>query len=334
MKSIFKDGVANTLMLAMFALDAGAATVEKDENGLPKAWRVFPFGPVSLTKDGVTLAGEFTREHADRIIAHHQQKGEKIPLDCNHVLAAAAGELKVEERELIKMTGENHPLPVGFASLEKREDGLWISDVDWVPLGAELMKRKLFRYFSPVIRGLKDGNLRISSCAVTNGPAIDNLDAIAANAEAGTDTPDAAFVGKARELLGLGAESSPAAVVGAIEGLLAKVKNHDNLQSRVDKLEMDAESKSRQELIEKGLAEGKITNDMRKWAQGQDTAVLSAFLQVAPRTVPTQRINTGNLEDTSGDAVALTADDKKTCKILGISHEDFLETKKQIANGV
>lgn len=43
-------------------------------------------------------------------------------------------------------------------------------------------ERKIYKYFSPVIRGIENGPLRVTSVAMTNTPAINHLDALAASA--------------------------------------------------------------------------------------------------------------------------------------------------------
>lgn len=158
-------------------------TVEHDGNGVPVAWRLFAFGPFSITRSGETLQGEFTPEAAEQILAHFQAKGSKIPLDSEHFLFQLAEKMGVPEYEIRNLIPDGRGT-FGFASLEIRPDGLWVAQVEYVPLARQLMAEGIFRYFSPVIRGLSDGRLRITSVAFTNTPAIDQLESLAAMAEA------------------------------------------------------------------------------------------------------------------------------------------------------
>lgn len=311
-------------------------SVRKNEEGLPVEWRLFEYGPISITKDGASLSGEFKEEHADKIMEHFNGKGSKLPVDCNHMLYMFAEQHKRDEREVAAMTGENS-LAMAFGNLEKRDDGLWVKDVEWLPLGAELMKEKVFRYFSPVIRGLSDGNLRVTSLSVLNNPAINGMDAIAASAESPENPeegktpeedkkPSGEALAKIKELLGL-SESDPAeAVQGAIEGLLEKLKSFESMKNDVDTLKMNAEKQKKEEMIQKALDAGTLTNAMLPWAKEQSSIALSAFLKVAPKQVETQRMD--DLNNSERDSLALTAAEKKVCDTMGLSSEEFLKTKK------
>lgn len=176
---------ANALALGIHEL-AGDRPVIRDGNGVPVAWRLFAFGPFAITRNGQTLQGEFTPEAAAAIMEHYATKGTKIPLDSEHFLFRLAEQLGVGESEVAAALPDGRGT-FGYAALELREDGLWVADVEYVPLARRLMAEGVFRYWSPVIRGLSDGRLRITSVAFTNSPAIDGMDSFAARAE--TDSP-------------------------------------------------------------------------------------------------------------------------------------------------
>ena len=319
MKTIFARQGQDKLSLGLDSTDM--KTVEKDEDGLPKAWRVFPFGPVSITRDGVTLSGEFTQDDADKIIGHFNKKGEKIPIDANHMLERVADFLKCEEMDISKLTGEKS-LAMGFGAFEKRADGLWIKDVEWLPLGSELMKQKVFRHFSPVIRGLKDGNLRITSLSVLNDPAIDNQDAIAASAET---RASAAVIVKIKDALGLGAEDNSEALLGALQGIVVKLKAFDAMKADIDKIKLEAEEKTKAELIAQGLKDDKLSNALiEQWAKDQSSVTLSTFLKVAPRIGLSDRIKLPSGNGESG----LSEQEQAICGQLSLSAEEFNKAKK------
>ncbi|MDT8389430.1 MAG: phage protease [Lentisphaeria bacterium] len=187
MIKLFKQavkGLGNALAMGINDLvhvDSGG-WVERDADGAPVAWRLFKFGKFTITRNGETIYGDFTREAADSILAHFAQKGGKIPLDSKHFLYALAEKLQVDESEVVKLLPDKRGT-FGYASLEMREDGLWVVGVEYVPLARKLMAEGIFRYFSPVFRGLSDGMLRITSVAFTNQPAIDQLNSLAAMAE-------------------------------------------------------------------------------------------------------------------------------------------------------
>jgi phage I-like protein len=158
---------------------APARAVERAADGVPTAWRLFGWGPFTITREGATVRGDFTPEAADIIVASFEGKGGKIPLDAKHFLFHLAQDLGIEESEVTRLLPDGRGT-FGFAALEKRDDGLWLSDIEYVPPARALMARGVFRHFSPVVRGLSDGRLRITSVAFTNQPAIDRLDALVA----------------------------------------------------------------------------------------------------------------------------------------------------------
>lgn len=168
-------------------------TVERDANGVPTAWLLVRAGPVPLRKNGADYVLELTSKDLSAIEQYQKTQGEKIPIDSNHFLHILAQAHGVEETEALKIIPSG-VVAMGFGSLECRADGseLWLSDVEWTPNAYELLKEKIFRYFSPVFRGLKDGPIRITSVAMENEPAIRNLDALAATAEDKSSIEDAA----------------------------------------------------------------------------------------------------------------------------------------------
>jgi phage I-like protein len=388
---------------------AGPLRVERDQSGVPVAWRLFAFGPVSITRDGETLQGEFTEAAADSIMQHFAQKGGKIPLDSRHFLFMLAQEMGVDESEVLRLLPDGRGT-FGFAALEKRPDGLWVVAVEYVPLARRLMAEGIFRYFSPVLRGLADGRLRITSVAFTNNPAIDQLDALAAEGETepavydidalaasldavsaasanrsskpqpkghhpmtkllaalasllgldslalgddGTapdgladqiatlagehnrlkaqETAQKSFLAGVRDALALGDGSSLETAQAAILGLRAAADQAGSLKTRVDALELEAESRRRQEVVDRGLAAGKLTKAMldSAWLKGQDAAALSAYLDFAPVVCPPGRLDRATLA--TPDAVALSASELNIASLLGISPEAMLATKKGAA---
>lgn len=369
------------------------APVIVDGKGVPTAWRLFEFGPLSITRGGRTYRGEFTEEAADAIMEYFARKGGKIPLDSRHFLFRLAEKLGVSESDVAAKLPDGRGT-FGYAALEKRADGLWAVDVEYVPMAYRLMAEGVFRYFSPVLRGLSDGRLRITSVAFTNEPALDGLESLAAEAEeppigdvdalaASLDAVTAsvtersrkeqetemkqlleklasllgmdsialsedsavpedvvtkitdlagevkslredrearkAFLAAVGDCLALGEDADLKTAEAAILGLSAKAGQADDMKSRVDALELEAEDRKRREVIERGMAEGKITRAMidGDWLKGQDAAALSAFLSTAPVVVPVDRVRTDTL--TQPDAAALSDDQRGILALVGVT---------------
>jgi phage I-like protein len=383
--------------------------IERDASGVPFAWRLFPVGRTEITRNGnERIVLDFTPEMFQEIVGYFQEKGGKIPLDSRHFLYRLAEKFGVDESEVLRLLPYGRGT-FGYADLELRDDGLWAVNVEYVPLARDLMAEGIFRWFSPVLRGLADGRLRITSVAFENEPAINNLDAIAASADtkprtltlaeigravdaiaasanqisrnrhpktepakeksvkklltalagllgmdslslgADQDAPEGvvekietlknelpglrkvksaadSFLGAVRDTLALGADADLNAAQGAILGLAEKARQADGLKTRVDALELAAETRKRDELIEQGRTAGKLTDGPQlEWARKQDSVALGAFLAVAPVVVQ-GRIDRTHV--TAPDSVALSASDREVCKLIGIKEADFLATKK------
>jgi hypothetical protein len=327
------------LMGATGPSEDASGWVEHDEAGVPIAFRLFAFGAFSVTQNGETYKGEFTPQHAARILDYFRNKGTRVPVDTQHVLHAIAEALKVEEQEIAALIGDR-VATMAFGDLESREDGLWLSRIEWVPIGYKLMQEKLLRYFSPVVRGLKEGPLRVTSVAMTNTPAIDGLQELVAEAEAGehdtifggpgghgtesaeqglqcllghvavfseaglgsesgkeglqeaidvledahgelTDLRAAslsstALVADLGDVCGLGAESSPDAILGAARLLAERAKD---AEAKLDTIALESEVAERMTLLQGGLADGRLAPvDVDTWAAEAETETLREYL--------------------------------------------------------
>jgi len=396
----------NALAMTVQDLRGTPAHVERDADGVPTAWRIFGYGPVRITRDGRTLEGEFTPHHAAEIVAHFRRKGTPIPLDSRHFTFRLAESLGVDETDIIDLL-KTDSATFGFAALEARDDGLWLTGAEYHPLARRLIAEGTLRYFSPVLRGLAAGPLRLTSMTFTNTPATDGQLAIAADAEpalpysdidslaasldalrasatqsrakpkeaqmdkllnaiaalTGRDAialsddgtvPDdiidalstlttelgalrgarndaGAFLAAVRAPLALADDAPLTHVEGAVLALAEKAKTADDLRARVDALAAEAEGRRHRELVDRGLSEGKLTEDMAaNWAAKQDAAALEAFLQHAPRVVPVNlSLDRGALP--RADAVALTAEDRQIAAQCGITEEDMLKGKQALA---
>lgn len=164
------------------AAEGTAAAVEKDAEGVPTAWRLLKPGTNELTLEGKRVDLVLSADYMDMIINYHNEKGVQIPIDSNHFLKHFADEKGVDESEVLKMIPSG-ALAMGYGDLQLRADGLWFCNVQFNPLARKMVKEKSFKYFSPVIRGFVDGRLRVTSVAMENEPAINNLDALAASAD-------------------------------------------------------------------------------------------------------------------------------------------------------
>lgn len=168
-------------------LNIGAPAVRRGADGIPTAIRIMAPGLMSLTLDGRRIAGQVDADDIRKILDNYALKSELIPVDCEHLLQMIADQRGISESELVTsepLLGEK--AAAGFVSLSEEDGALWATFERMTPRMRELLSGaadRMYGYFSPVIRGLSDGNLRITSLALTNVPAINGQELLAACGE-------------------------------------------------------------------------------------------------------------------------------------------------------
>ena len=155
--------------------------VKQDANGVPKEWTLLHAGVNRLVKNGKDYELHLSVEDLDAIAAYQAKKGEAIPIDSNHYLHILAEKHGVEEGEALRLIPSG-VAAMGFGTLFREGNDLRIR-AEWTPGAYELLKEKIFRYCSPVLRGLKEGPIRITSVAMENEPALNCEDVLAAGSE-------------------------------------------------------------------------------------------------------------------------------------------------------
>ena len=170
-------------------------------------WTLLRIGSNPICQEGRDGSLVLTAEAMQQILDYHTKKGELIPLDSEHYLFELANQKKLDEGETLKLF-PGGVAALGFGSLALSGEDLRIK-VKWNPKAYEMLKEKIYKYFSPVIRGLENGPLRVTSVAMTNTPAINNLDALAASATIKPETGGKENMGKLEKALSrlLGRES-------------------------------------------------------------------------------------------------------------------------------
>ena len=164
------------------------SNVKQDANGVPEEWTLLHAGVNRLVKNGKDYELRLSVEDLDAIAAYQAKKGEAIPIDSNHYLHILAEKHGVEESEALRLIPSG-VAAMGFGTLFREGDELRIR-AEWTPGAYELLKEKIFRYCSPVIRGLKEGPIRITSVAMENEPALNCEDVLAAGGEGDDADPE------------------------------------------------------------------------------------------------------------------------------------------------
>ena len=311
----------------------------------PKPFRLFEVGENKLTRNGKDYFLPLSAEDVAAIADYQHKKGEKIPIDSRHALFLAAEKAGVSESEMLRMVPGN-VAALGFAALESRSDGLWAVDVELTPLGAELLENGSLRYWSPVIRGLDNRSpLRVTSIAMDNVPALNNLDILAAGGELTLTTAcnqaDQKMKGmrqmsnlteKAlRKLLGDDAlalsDSTDAEIAGKVEALGAELESLRASKSKLDALELAGETNLRKQLIDQAISENRVTNAERDGLMQLDSAWLAA--ELPKRTANALPPAIEDDPEKRDDEISLTEEEKAFAAERGITEEEYLKAKKE-----
>ena len=321
--------------------------VERSPSGVPSAWRLFALGANPLTLKGHDAVLTLGEPEMRRIVEYHRKKGCKIPIDSRHFVSQLATSLRRDESEILNLLPHG-TATMGYGALELRSDGLWLSEVEFVPLAEELLKAGTIKYCSPVIRGL-DGSepLRLTSVALDNEPCLNNLPELTATLplaelnllfanltkkEAIMPEPTIEMLrDKAvREVLELSETDSPETVRGKLVALKTQAELVPGLNTRVRELELAEDQRKCQGLITEMLEKGQLSNAQAESEhfKKMSFAELSEYKKATPEgtMVPTKKVTDPERKETT------PAPESKILKNLGLS-EDEMKKAKEAGNG-
>lgn len=340
------------MLLCTPSLELGEA-VERSPAGVPTAWRLFAIGENPLTIKGSDATLTLGEPEMRSIVEYHRKKGCKIPIDSRHFVSHLATELKRDESDILRLMPSG-TATMGFGALELRPDGLWLSEVEFVPVAQELIKAGTIKYFSPVIRGL-DGSepLRVTSVALDNEPCLNHLPELSGTltlAELNTfytnltkeaimppenkqETPlelkrDAIV----REVLELSENDSPETVRGKLIALKTQAALVPGLNEKVKELELAEDQRKCKLLIAEMLEKGQLSNAQAESNHFKNAtyAELSEYQKATPEgtMVPTKKVTQPERKAPEGDKSS------PILKNLGLSEEDMKKMKaKEAGNG-
>jgi len=108
---------------------------------------------------------------ASALIADFEARQNRTVVDYEHQTLLAA------------QNGQPAPAAGWFGKLEWRDSGLWAIDVDWTERATAMIDSGEYKYISPVFSyDKKTGAVkRLINAALTNNPALDGMDAVAAS---------------------------------------------------------------------------------------------------------------------------------------------------------
>lgn len=259
---------------------------DKYKRTLPERFLLLKFGKNSYTKDARTGEFIFTEEDASTLIDEFLLRKKDLVIDFEHQ----------------SISGKKAPAAGWIKALEKSQDGLVAIIKYWTKEAEELLLNGQYRYFSPTLYFSSDGKRVISlhSVALTNHPALHDIPPLAAD-----DLTENPLREKGEEKKEIFTEKREKEEKEPEEkNLLAQLADLQEKEARLDAFLLlhsvssleelsrkweEEKTAKRNEKILQAFHEGKLTENMRSWAENllqKSPELFDSFLQCAPKIVP------------------------------------------------
>lgn len=258
--------------------------------------------------------------------------------------------------------GQPAPAAGWFKALEWREGaGLYATDVEWTAKARAHIDAGEYKFISPVFSyHPKTGEvLRMHMAALTNNPALDGMDAVAALATEFFTRSQEPTIKEDRPmkaiaiLLGLAEDASEAEITTALAALKAKTGEQDTtiaalktqspdpakyvpietvtqLQTDLAALSARLNDGELDSVIEGALDAGKLLPAMESWARElgkSNLAALKTYIEKTPAIAALKGTQTGGREP-DGKASELSDDALKITAMMGNDPVAVLKTMK------
>lgn len=272
------------------------------------------------------------------------------------------------EHQTLATADNGKPAPAAgwFKTLEWRDgQGLFATDVQWTDAAKAMIDAGEYKFISPVF-GFDRATgavLKLQMAALTNTPALDGMDAVAALAQEfftrsqePTHEKDQPMKALAL-LLGLKEDATEAEINAAIVALNAKVAAHDAtvaalkeqagkpdpakfvpvesvaaLQADLAALTARLNEGELEDVVQAALKEGKLLPAMEPWARElgkKDLAALKGYVEKFPAVLNGNQ--TGGRAPAGEQAGDLSVEQLAVCKLMGVKVDDFKATLKAAA---
>lgn len=333
-----------------------AARVLTDAGGpAPGRIQLFPMGEFSArdgrpgTLKGVKVkAWTITPIIAAAVIARWQQRETPLVVDYEHQTINAAE------------NGKPAPAAGWIESLEAGPDGLYAT-VKWTDAARTFIQADEYRYISPVFTFDPETGavLELKSAALTNYPALDGMDAVAARAKDDSSMKKETLEAL-RQFFGLAADADEDAALAALKAqgqtlaamltaakeaipdpskyvpaaiLTAAQEKNAALAAKVKELEDNGSLAALTAEIDAALADGRLPKSCEAWAKAtaktHPDAVKSYIASSVPPIAALTSTQTGGTSPAGTPHIAaLTDEERYACAQLGMSEAEFLEAKK------
>lgn len=277
-----------------------------------KELRLFALGKNKTEKGDFYLDGD----SVDSILSKQKDVGNLYSFDYDHGM----------------ISGQNG-VSAGSFVLDKKEDGIYATNIDWTEKASNHILNKEYLYISPAFVTVTKSNKKfikeIVNCALTNIPATHNATTLLSKEsqmELELLKKELAESKTKVESLGLDVIQLKKQTEIKDMDLIALKKQVETKDAELIALKAQAEKIKFDACFEKGVSLGKLVpSDKEKIVQLCDTSdKLEIYLSIQPtkiKTAPSEQ------EDATKSEI-LSDVEKHICQLTGISEEQFLKTKK------
>ncbi|MCW8842405.1 MAG: phage protease [Rhodobacteraceae bacterium] len=310
-----------------------AMALNVEDGSVPDWVQLLPAGRSVRGVDGRS----WTMEDANALIDSFLARNNDLPVDLEH-----ATQIKGAQ-------GEPAPAVGWIKELEARDTGLW-GRVEWNGEGEALLRRRAYRYLSPVFKFAKrTGEItRMVSAGLTNNP---NLDLVALNS-ADDLTEETTMDPAVLEALGLNSTATSADTVLAIQKLKAAETtalnraaspdpnkfvpkaDYDLAMNRIsdfEAVEKEREGEAINAAIDAAIEAGKVAPMSRDYhtAACREEGGLERFQAMVDVSAVIADKSGLDQKDPTKKTATLSADEEAVCQQMGITAEEFLAAKKE-----
>ena len=246
--------------------------------------------------------GPWTNDRPDAVIAATKALGLDLPIDYDH------------QTQRSETNGKEAPAAGWIKSVFARDGAIW-GKVEWTEKATAMLRKKEYRFLSPVFMHTKAGKVQLlRGAALTNDPAL-SMPALA-SADDGADEHSSELAALALEL-GLPETSTVA-----------------DIRAAVRRGEEDAREARCVATVDAAVEDGRITPANRDHALAMARLDLAAFTSFAEQLNPV--IAAGALaglgkKPERGVQSRLEGSELAICQRMGVKPEAFLESKKRLA---
>lgn len=323
------------------------------DRAVPEWIHILPTGAIS-TADG---RGPYHLNDPAAVIAASLAAHGKIAVDENHSTDLAAGR------------GEPSPARGWIVEIEARQDGLW-GRVEWTPAGKVLMEEKAYLGISPVIWAGKDDNVihSIARVSLTNVPNMSAIRTLHQKSSENVETPmkeelakllgldpsvsDGVILNAVRALTeedeagedanilqpvlnaaGLGDDADADELIATIADLRkaaadgVSVEDYKALNARVGELRQRESERVIDDFIRSGRAGLKPLRDHYVTRHMADPDGVEKEIGAMPVVSGEAILNNQERNTESG---GLSEDEKKVCRLMGQSEEDYKAARDEM----